>query len=62
MSLGASAVFLVDGTGKIIWREQFSQGHLVSKGQLTEQVRRVIAGEALIKVMWVGVTSEGGWV
>ena len=49
MSLGASAVFLVDGAGKIVWREQFSQGHLVSKGQMTEQVRRLLAGEELIK-------------
>jgi len=50
LSLGASAVFLVDGDRKIVWREQFAPapGHLVTKGQLQEQCRRLILGEALL--------------
>jgi hypothetical protein len=49
MSLGPSAVFLVDGQGIVVWREQFSQGHTVDKGQVGEQVRRLMAGEDLLK-------------
>lgn len=48
-SLGASAVFLVDGAGTIVWREQFSQGHTVDKGQLAEQIRRLLAGQELLE-------------
>lgn len=49
MALGASACFVVDGSGKIVWREQFGQGHPPSKGQLGEQIRRAVAGEELLK-------------
>eukprot|EP00040_Diaphanoeca_grandis_P028415 m.164582 g.164582 ORF g.164582 m.164582 type:complete len:463 (-) comp31344_c0_seq1:42-1430(-) len=49
LSLGASATFLVDGTGNIVWREQFGQGHPPAKGQLGEQIRRLGAGEQLLK-------------
>jgi len=50
MSLGASAVFLIDGNRKIVWREQFAPapGHTVFKGQLQEQCRRLALGEALL--------------
>lgn len=48
VSVGASACFLVDGSGTIVWREQFSQGHLLEKGQITEQTRRLLAGEPLL--------------
>eukprot|EP00054_Salpingoeca_dolichothecata_P024414 m.166204 g.166204 ORF g.166204 m.166204 type:complete len:249 (-) comp25005_c1_seq2:1619-2365(-) len=47
-SVGVSCVFLVKNK-TIIWKEQFSQGHLVPKGQLEEQIRRGLAGEDLIK-------------
>jgi len=50
LSLGASAVFLVDGDRRIVWREQFAPapGHMVAKGLLQEQCRRLILGEALV--------------
>ena len=50
LSLGASAVFLVGGDRTIVWREQFAPatGHTVFKGQLQEQCRRLILGEALV--------------
>ena len=49
MSLGASACFVVDGAGTIVWREQFGQGHAPHQGQLGEQIRRTVAGEELLK-------------
>ena len=49
-ALGASATFVIDGEGVIVWREQFGQGYAPDKkGQLDEQIRRLIAGEELIK-------------
>jgi len=50
LSLGASAVFLVAGDRTIVWREQFAPapGHTVFRGQLQEQCRRLILGEALL--------------
>jgi hypothetical protein len=50
LSLGASAVFLVGGDRTIVWREQFAPapGHTVFRGQLQEQCRRLILGEALL--------------
>ena len=47
-TLLASAVFVVDGAGKIVWREQFAQGYAPKHGQLEEQIRRVVAGQVLI--------------
>jgi len=49
MSLGASACFVVDSAGTIVWREQFGQGHAPHQGQLGEQIRRTVAGEELLK-------------
>merc|ERR1712226_779280 len=47
-TIGASATFIIDGTGTIVWREQFAQGYFPpKKGQLAEQLRRIIAGEEL---------------
>jgi len=47
-SLGASATFIVDKKGKILWREQFGQGYAPKKGQLREQLRRHCGGEGLL--------------
>ena len=49
MSLGASACFVVDGAGNVVWREQFGQGHAPHQGQLGEQIRRTLTGEELLK-------------
>lgn len=48
MSLTASACFIIDAKGKIVWREQFGQGYAPKKGQLREQLRRHCAGEGLL--------------
>ena len=48
MSLTASACFIIDAKGKILWREQFGQGYAPKKGQLREQLRRHCAGEGLL--------------
>eukprot|EP00040_Diaphanoeca_grandis_P001732 m.19345 g.19345 ORF g.19345 m.19345 type:complete len:636 (+) comp12422_c1_seq1:1421-3328(+) len=48
MSLGASAIFVIDAKEKIVWREQFGQGYPPKMGQLAEQIRRHLAGEALL--------------
>ena len=43
-------MFVVDGAGTVVWREQFGQGYFPpKKGQLCEQVRRLVAGEPLLK-------------
>ena len=47
-SLGASATFIVDKKGKILWREQFGQGYAPKKGQLREQLRRHCGGEGML--------------
>ena len=47
-TLLASAVFVVDAAGVIVWREQFAQGYAPKDGQLKEQIRRVCAGEAVL--------------
>lgn len=47
-ALGASAVFVIDGEGKIVWREQFGQGYEPRKGQLAEQIRRLLTNTPLI--------------
>ena len=49
MSLGASACFVVDGGGTIVWREQFGQGHAPHQGQLGKQLELTVAGKALLK-------------
>ena len=36
-------------SGTIVWREQFGQGHAPHQGQLGEQIRRLVAGEELLK-------------
>eukprot|EP00041_Stephanoeca_diplocostata_P016271 m.319979 g.319979 ORF g.319979 m.319979 type:complete len:627 (-) comp20312_c1_seq1:199-2079(-) len=48
MALGQSATFLVDGNSVIVWREQFGQGYPPAKGQLEEQLRRLLKGETLL--------------
>jgi alkyl hydroperoxide reductase subunit AhpC len=49
MTITPSACFLVDTDKKIVWREQFGQGYEPRKGQIGEQLRRLIMGEELIK-------------
>jgi len=49
MTITPSACFLVDADKKIVWREQFGQGYEPRKGQIGEQLRRLIMGEELIK-------------
>lgn len=48
-SLSASCVFLVDGKGTIVWREQFNQYHALSEGQFKAQLYRLLDGKDLIK-------------
>jgi len=48
MTLGASATFIVDKKGKVLWREQFGQGYAPKKGQLREQLRRHCGGEGML--------------
>lgn len=49
-SVGASAVFVVNSDGIIIWREQFGQKHAIRSGQLEAQLVRALNGTPLIKV------------
>lgn len=49
MSLGVSATFIIDRDGSVVWREQFGQGYFPpDKGQLAEQLRRVVLKEELL--------------
>lgn len=48
MAMGASATFIVDGDGVIVWREQFGQGYGPAKGQIGEQLRRLLTKEDLL--------------
>lgn len=49
-TIGVSNVFVVDKDGKIVWREKFSQTYEPKHGLLKEQLRRLLAGEELVKV------------
>lgn len=48
LSLNASACFIVDSEGIIVWREQFGQGHPPSKGQLGKQLENLVKKQPLI--------------
>jgi len=48
-AMGIPHLFIVNKEGKIVWREQFAQAHPLAKGQFAEQLRRVVAGEELVK-------------
>merc|ERR1712167_30341 len=60
MSLGPGAAYLVDQTGIIRWREQFSSGHPLSAGQFEEQCRRFLNGEDLVDNGEAPVEEEVG--
>eukprot|EP00753_Platysulcus_tardus_P020550 PLAT8204.3.p1 GENE.PLAT8204.3~~PLAT8204.3.p1 ORF type:complete len:224 (+),score=125.74 PLAT8204.3:9-680(+) len=47
-SIGASSAFLINAEGTIVWREKFSRVYALPDAQLPEQIRRLLAGEALI--------------
>ena len=49
-TIGASAVFVVNSAGVIVWREQFGQKHSIKQGQLEAQIKHVLEGTPLIKV------------
>jgi len=46
--VGPSLALLVDRAGTIVWKECFSLVHPLEKGQFTEQLRRLSAGEPLL--------------
>jgi hypothetical protein len=48
LSLMPSSCYIVDKDRNIVWREEFNQGHHLTKGQFREQVRRFVLGEALV--------------
>jgi hypothetical protein len=43
-----SDTFLIDGTGKVVWRERFGQMHRLAKGQLGDQVANILYGNPLV--------------
>ena len=47
-SIAPSTVLLIDGGGDVVWFERFDARHTLQSGQLSEQARRLVAGEALI--------------
>jgi hypothetical protein len=55
-SIGPGFCLLVDGTGTIKWKEQFTSSWFLANGQFEEQVRRKLAGE---KLMDNGPRPEG---
>lgn len=59
MTLTASAIFVVGGNEKIVWREQFGPGYPPKMGQLGEQLRRHLAGEKLLSNGDKPVVEEG---
>lgn len=49
MSLGVSATYIIGPSGEVAWREQFGQGYFPpDKGQLAEQLRRLVLKEELL--------------
>jgi len=47
-SISPSTVFLADAAGVIVWKERFSASHLLEKGQLQEQIQRLLSGAPLV--------------
>merc|ERR1712046_22058 len=49
-SVGVSSVFLIDGSGIIVWREIFGQMYLPAHGHIESQVRRLKSNQRLVSI------------